>query len=174
VSSPPADPATAAAAFPPLIDLVPHKPPMLLLDRVLSYSNDVVSCEVQIRPDSMFVEDGQVAAVVGLEYMAQAVAAFAGLTARIEKKEFRLGLLLGSRELRFATDAFLIGDRLVVEARRTWGENELGHFICKIERGGELLASGTLAVYQGQMPDRAGGGRDVAAAGPAEPAEKHR
>jgi len=142
--------------FPPLVDLVPHKPPMLLLDRVLSYSTDVVRCEVEIRSDSRFVEDGQVPAVIGLEYMAQAVAAFAGLTARSEKKEFRLGLLLGSRELRFETDGFLVGDRLVVEARRTWGESELGHFACRIEREAELLASGTLSVYQGQMPARDG------------------
>ena len=142
--------------FPPLADLVPHKPPMLLLDRVLSYSTDVVRCEVEIRSDSRFVEDGQVPAVIGLEYMAQAVAAFAGLTARSEKKEFRMGLLLGSRELRFETDGFAVGDRLVVEARRTWGESELGHFACQIEREAELLASGTLSVYQGQMPARDG------------------
>jgi len=161
VSSSPADsPDAAASDFPPLIDLVPHKPPMLLLDRVLAYSNDVVRCEVQIRADSPFVEDGQVPAVVGLEYMAQAIAAYAGMTARIEHREFRMGLLLGSRDLRFATDGFAVGDRLLVEARRTWGENDLGSFACKIERAqerdgdgdgdgadGTPLASGTLTVY---------------------------
>src|SRR6185369_5593006 len=98
VSTPSAEP--SSAPFPPLADLVPHRPPMLLLDRVLAYSNEAVSCEVNIRPDSPFVEGALVPAVVALEYMAQAVAAFAGLTARIEKKEFRLGLLLGSRDLR--------------------------------------------------------------------------
>src|SRR5207248_2176649 len=91
-------------------------------------------------------------------------AAFAGLTARTEKKEFRLGLLLGSRELRFETDGFAVGDHLVVEARRTWGESELGHFACRIERQAELLASGTLSVYQGQMPARDGAATGAALA----------
>jgi predicted hotdog family 3-hydroxylacyl-ACP dehydratase len=141
--------------FPPLRELVPHRPPMLLLDRVLSYSSDVVTCEVQIHAGSLFLEDGQVPAVVGLEYMAQSVAAFAGLTARGGGQAARIGLLLGSRELCFATDGFQLGDRLIVEARRTWGETELGSFACKIERAGALLAWGTLTVYQGPLPDRA-------------------
>jgi predicted hotdog family 3-hydroxylacyl-ACP dehydratase len=160
MTSPPADSSgDAALEFPPLIDLVPHKPPMLLLDRVLSYSSDVVRCEVEIRTDSPFVEDGQVPAVVGLEYMAQAIAAYAGVTARIEHRDFRMGLLLGSRDLRFAVDGFAVGERLTVEARRTWGENELGSFACAVQRQGsaELLASGTLTVYQGPMPE--GGAR---------------
>jgi len=162
-------PGGAAPDFPPLIELVPHKPPMLLLDRVVAYSNDVVRCEVQIRADSPFVEDGQVPAVIGLEYMAQAIAAFAGLTARIEHREFRMGLLLGSRDLRFTTDAFAIGDRLLVEARRTWGENELGSFACQIQRqsgdgdddgdGDAPLVSGTLTVYHGPIPS--GGARAI-------------
>lgn len=141
--------------FPPLIELVPHRPPMLLIDRVLSYSSEVATCEVQIRADSLFVEDGQVPAVIGLEYMAQSVAAAAGLTALVEGKPARVGLLLGSRELLFQTDGFEVGERLVIEVRRTWGESELGIFACKIEgRGQRLLASGTLTVYQGPLPDR--------------------
>ena len=83
--------------FPPIEALVPHKPPMLLLDRVLSYSTDYVSCEVEIRVDSPFVRDGVVPAIVGLEYMAQCVAAFAGLSARHKGEAPRIGFLLGSR-----------------------------------------------------------------------------
>ncbi|HSZ80825.1 MAG TPA: 3-hydroxylacyl-ACP dehydratase [Polyangia bacterium] len=139
--------------FPPIETLVPHKPPMLLLDRVLSYSTDFVSCEVVIRVDSPFVRDGVVPAIVGLEYMAQGVATFAGLSAREKGEAPRIGFLLGSRDVRVDVDGFPVGDRLVVEARRTWGEHDLGSFVCKVRRGGDVLVHGSLTVYQGPLPE---------------------
>jgi predicted hotdog family 3-hydroxylacyl-ACP dehydratase len=140
--------------FPPIETLVPHKPPMLLLDRVLSYSTDSVSCEVAIRVDSPFVRDGVVPAVVGLEYMAQCVAAYAGLSAREKNETPRIGFLLGSRDVRIDVDGFPVGDRLVIEARRTWGENDLGSFVCKVRRGDDVLVHGSLTVYQGPLPEQ--------------------
>ena len=68
--------------YPPIVELVPHRPPMLLLDRVLSYDGECVVCETVLGPDSPFVEQGHVPAVVGIEYMAQTIAAGAGLSAR--------------------------------------------------------------------------------------------
>jgi predicted hotdog family 3-hydroxylacyl-ACP dehydratase len=139
--------------FPPIVELVPHKPPMLLLDRVLSYSTNFVSCEVEIRTDSPFVRDGAVPAIVGVEYMAQCVAAFAGLSARDKGEPARIGFLLGSRDLRVDADAFVVGDRLTIEARRDWGENDLGSFACRVYRGAAVLVHGRLTVYQGPLPE---------------------
>jgi predicted hotdog family 3-hydroxylacyl-ACP dehydratase len=139
--------------FPPLVELVPHKPPMVLLDRVLSYSTDFVACEVEIGPASPFVSDGRVPAVVAMEYMAQCVAVFAGLAARENGQPPRIGFLLGSRDLQFAVDEFRTGDRLTVEARRTWGESDLGSFACQVKRDAQVLAHGTLTVFQGVLPE---------------------
>ena len=73
--------------YPPIVELVPHRPPMLLLDRVLSYDGECVVCETVLEHDSPFVEQGHVPALVGIEYMAQTIAAGAGLSAR--EKEAR-------------------------------------------------------------------------------------
>jgi predicted hotdog family 3-hydroxylacyl-ACP dehydratase len=140
--------------FPPIDQLVPHKPPMLLLDRVVAYSGDVVTCEVEIRPDSSFVSAGAVPGIVGLEYMAQCVAVYAGLSAHAKGEGARIGFLLGSRDVRIDADTFPVGDRLTVEARRSWGENDLGSFACEVRRGGDVLLRGSLTVYQGTLPDR--------------------
>ena len=138
---------------PPIAELVPHKPPMLLLDRVLAHDADSITCEVRIAARAPFVEDGRIPAVVGIEYMAQCVAAFAGLSARAEGRPPRIGFLLGCRELRLDTGAFAVGDTLIVEARRTWGDSDLGHFTCWVQRDGQTLVSGTLNVYQGALPE---------------------
>ena len=141
-------------SYPPIVELVPHRPPMLLLDRVLSYDGERVVCETVLGPDSPFAEQGEVPAVVGIEYMAQTIAAGAGLSARDKGDQAgRTGFLLGCRNLSIAVDSFQIGDRLTVEARRTWGENQIGSFACKVQRGDEVLVEGALTVYQGPLPE---------------------
>jgi predicted hotdog family 3-hydroxylacyl-ACP dehydratase len=145
--------------LPPIEELVPHRPPMLLIDRVCAHGDDVTISTVAIRPDSPFVAAGSdgrlgVPAVVGIEYMAQTVAAYAGLSARKEKRAPRIGFLLGCRELSLATDAFAVGEILTVEVRRVFGENDLGSFSCKVVGAdGRTLASGSLTVYQGPLPE---------------------
>jgi predicted hotdog family 3-hydroxylacyl-ACP dehydratase len=139
--------------LPPVAELVPHGRPMLLLDRVVSYSGDVVTCEVQIRSDSPFMREGGVPAIVGIEYMAQCVAVYAGLSARAKGEPVRIGFLLGSRSVRIEADLFAPGDRLLVEARRVWGEDALGSFACHVRRGTEVLLEGNLTVYQGPIPE---------------------
>jgi predicted hotdog family 3-hydroxylacyl-ACP dehydratase len=158
----PVAPVAATSALPSLRELVPHEPPMLLLDNLLAHDANTAVCEVQIQAQSPFLEEGsgagapQVPAVVGLEYMAQCVAVFAGLSARRENRPPTLGFLVGCRELRLATEGFAIGDRLVVEARWIWGESVLGSFACTVRREGELLAEGTLTVYRGDLPEDSG------------------
>ena len=144
--------------YPPIVELVPHRPPMLLLDRVLSYDGERVVCELVLEPDSPFVEKtergAEVPAVVGIEYMAQTIAAGAGLSARDKgNASSQMGFLLGCRNLTIAVDSFQVGDRLTIEARRTWGENHIGSFACKVQRGDEVLVEGALTVYQGPLPE---------------------
>jgi predicted hotdog family 3-hydroxylacyl-ACP dehydratase len=127
---------------------------MLLLDRVLSYDGECVICETVLEPGSPFVDGGEVPAVVGIEYMAQTIAAGAGLSARDKgDAAARMGFLLGCRNLTIAVDSFHVGDRLTIEARRTWGENEIGSFACKVQRGDAVLVEGALTVYQGPLPE---------------------
>jgi predicted hotdog family 3-hydroxylacyl-ACP dehydratase len=140
---------------------------MLLLDRLIAWDDEKVLCEVRIVPTSPFLEraqgpavassseegsDERVPAVVGIEYMAQTVAVFAGLRARASGAEPRIGFLIGCRELLLSDEGFQVGDVLVVEARHVWGETEVGSFACKVSRHDEVLVSGTLTVYQGPLP----------------------
>ena len=87
--------------------------------------------------------------------MAQAIAAGAGLSARGkgDGEPARMGFLLGCRDLSIAVDSFRVGDRLTIEARRTWGENQIGSFACKVGRGDEVVVEGALTVYQGPLPE---------------------
>ena len=69
-------------AFPAIAEVLPHSAPMILLEEIVACGGASIRCRATIRSDSMFVAAGRVRAIVSLEYMAQAVAAFAGMRGR--------------------------------------------------------------------------------------------
>src|SRR5215471_7164387 len=83
--------------MPDIRSLLPHAGPMVLLDRVISVDEDSLLAEVCIRSDSLFCNGGGVGAWVGVEYMAQAIGAWAGYTAQLRGEPVKLGFLLGTR-----------------------------------------------------------------------------
>ncbi|WP_371870587.1 ApeP family dehydratase [Pseudoduganella umbonata] len=139
----------AEAALPPVAEVLPHSGSMVLLDRLVSVDNDDLCAEVTIRPDSMFCDGAAVGAWVGIEYMAQAIAAHAGWLARRNGDPVKVGFLLGSRKYEAGVPAFAVGSVLRVHAHRALqGDNGLGAFECRIDAGGSTVATATVTVYQ--------------------------
>jgi predicted hotdog family 3-hydroxylacyl-ACP dehydratase len=121
---------------------------MILLDEILAFSPEGARCAVRLRPDSPLVEDGRVRALVTIEYMAQAVAAYAGMKSWLAGEPPRLGLLLGTRELKLSVQHLLAGDALTVDVEHVFGDDQIGSFRCRVVRGEETVAEATLSVYQ--------------------------
>jgi predicted hotdog family 3-hydroxylacyl-ACP dehydratase len=120
---------------------------MVLLDRVLAFEESSLVAEVTIRSDSMFCESDGVPGWVGLEYMAQAVAAHAGLQARQRGEPPAIGYLLGTRSYVCEAETFPVGKTLTVHVESLFVEMGLGAFACRIEAD-RLLAKATVNVYQ--------------------------
>ena len=141
--------------YPDIATLVPHSGPMVLLDRVLSADTDNLCAEVRIHPGSMFFDaaadnaGGGVGSWVGVEYMAQAIAAHAGWLALQHGDAVKVGFLLGSRKYEAARPLFAAGCVLQVHVHRVLqGENGLGAFECRIEEANEMAATATITVFQ--------------------------
>ena len=150
----------AVNRYPPLEQVLPHRAPMILLDRIEDSAEGMAVCSVTLRSDSPFVEQGSVPAVVATEYMAQCVAVYAGLKARRRGEGVRVGYLIGARSIEMAVDAFHVGDRLLVTARHVWGDDALGKFECRVAAEGRRVARATLSVFQGDL-DQVEVGRPV-------------
>ena len=138
-------------SLPDIQTLVPHSGAMSLLDTLLDADAETLSAQVTIADGSMFCEAGAVGAWVGVEYMAQAVAAHAGNAARLRGEAVRVGFLLGTRRYACTVPAFPVGSVLNIHVRRALqGENGLAAFDCRIEdgRAGGELASATITVFQ--------------------------
>lgn len=140
-----------AATFPDIGLLVPHDGQMILLDRVLATGSDSLCAEVTIGPDTVFFDGTGVGSWVGIEYMAQAIAAHAGYGALLRGEEVKIGFLLGARRYQCSEPAFLLGSVLHVHVQHVLqGENGLAAFECRIEHaaGGAPIATATITVFQ--------------------------
>ena len=133
----------------PITSLVPHRPPMLLIDRVIADDAEQIRVEAIIKPDQLFVSPEGLPAWVGVELMAQTIASFAGLRALEKNEPVRLGFLLGTRRYECSRPFFAVGARLEIEARQELvGANGLAVFFCTIFLGDEVLATAQLNAFQ--------------------------
>ena len=129
--------------------LIPQAGPMVLLDRVISVDGDSLLAEVCVRSNSLFFDVDGVGAWVGIEYMAQAIAAWAGYTARLRGEPVRIGFLLGTRRYECSRPVFALGSVLRVHVQRVFqNENGLGSFECFIDNEEERVATATVTVFQ--------------------------
>ena len=138
--------------MPSLGELLPHRPPMVLLD---GFEEPSVSGEVEAHVDvtaaSPFYEAelGGVPACVALEYMAQTMALCVGLYRRDKGLDPKLGFVLGSRRLETRIPAFRDGERYRVRATCTYQDEEFGSFDCDLRDCADaVVASGRLTAFQ--------------------------
>ncbi len=120
---------------------------MVLLDRVMEAGEDHIVVELTVRDDGLFSSpDHTVPAWVGLEYMAQAIAAFSGYHRKCRGEAIGLGFLLGTRHYQCSVGSFPCGSRLRVRAEKIIeAANEMSVFGCAIE-GGNIHAESKLNV----------------------------
>lgn len=130
-------------------DLLPHSGPMVLLDQLVAADDESLCAEVRVREDSLFYVDGAVGGWVGLEYMAQAIGAFAGYSARLRGEPVRIGYLLGTRHYECKQASFTLGSRLKIYVKRVLQSADgLAAFDCRIDDENGLVASANLTVFQ--------------------------
>jgi predicted hotdog family 3-hydroxylacyl-ACP dehydratase len=141
---------------------VPHRGDMSLLAGVERCDELAVEARVRVPADGLFTTPDGVPAWVGIEYMAQAIAAWSGARARAGGGSPRIGYLLGSRRYEAMVPAFAAGSELRVFAQsELMADNGLGMFDCRIEQDGRVVATGRLSVFEppqdsGQGPPQSG------------------
>jgi predicted hotdog family 3-hydroxylacyl-ACP dehydratase len=127
--------------------LIPHRSPMRLIDRLLSFDGLQGVVESTFRSDSLcFQDDGSVEQAAMVELLAQSFAAVKGYAAIQEKTTVRRGYLVGVKRFTFQGKAYG-GDRLLIYISKTGETDEYVLAEGWVERGEEVLASGNLMVW---------------------------
>ncbi len=133
-----------------------HRRPMIFLDDVLESTHDCLVATIKIREGIPFYETERgVPGWVGLEYMAQSIAALAGLRARKAGKKVPLGLIIGCRNYECGKSSFAPGSELRISIEELAAEEYgFGAFDCKI-RDPDLVAQARVSVFGGNRQEAA-------------------
>jgi predicted hotdog family 3-hydroxylacyl-ACP dehydratase len=130
--------------------LLPHRPPMLLLDGVEGVTAQGGTGRVRLDPGAWYVDaSGCTPAWFGLEVMAQAIAACRGQHRAALGGAPRGGLLVGARGYRSEGAAFPPGAELAVTVRLLDEDpSGLATFQCELLHLGRSVAGATLTVME--------------------------
>ena len=141
--------------YPPPAELLPHRPPMLLLRGVLSHQADETCCEGGFDPTFVAACGGEVPTAFGLEMIAQAAAvhhALIQLDGGGGHVRAARGLLLGSRRLQLGGGPLPVGEPLrvtVMGGQEPPGPGGLIRFEGRVETAvGVVVASGDATVLE--------------------------
>lgn len=144
----PAPPPQMLPEFPcDIATYVPHEHGMCLLDRILHWDTttlkaDVVPLASDVFAEHVATEHGSSAekekyvipALIGLEWMAQAIAAWSGIEAAITRQSPRVGFLLGTRRYNCSVPHFACQQRWEIHVQLDYrGVNGLGAFTAYIQ-----------------------------------------
>lgn len=134
----------------PIAELIPHAGDVILLDEVVHFDAESLRARATVRAHSPFhTEDNTLPSWVGLEFMAQAVAAWAGCQARVADNAVTLGFLLGTRRYECNISHFPQGMSLIVDVACSLQDaSGMGVFECHISSSNVVLATARLNVYR--------------------------
>lgn len=134
-----------------LSKILPHNPPMILIDDILNYdlTQKTLTAIVKITEDKLFFDKSKngISSLVGIEFMAQTIGCYAYF--RNNCKPPKLGFWLGSRLFNNALDVFKNGENYKIKVNEIFTDNQIVVFDCIMyDMHGEEIASATINVYQ--------------------------
>ena len=137
-------------SYPAIASLVPHAAPMLLLDRLCEATATTARCEVRVGETlALFLrDDGALPGWVGIELMAQTVAAWSGYQGHLRQEEPQIGLLLGARKYQSHLARLPAGSLLTIDCEQLLQDGALASFQCYLRCDGELVAEARLSTIQ--------------------------
>lgn len=133
----------------PFAELLPHAGDMILIEQILSFDDEQIHTRLTVKPGGLFNRpDGSLPAWVGIELMAQSVAAYAGCHARQKGNAVELGFLLGTRKFECNVEHFPAGTELTIHGIRSLeDDNGMGVFECHLTAPG-IHATARLNVFR--------------------------
>lgn len=133
-------------------ELLIHRSPLLLLDRIVQVADEICTAELRVDPSAWYADaDGAMPGWFGIELMAQTASAYSGSRKAMEGRSPLIGYLLGAQRYDCVAPSFPAGAVLRIEARLLFQEESgLAAFACEISRDGQTLARATLKAFEPQ------------------------
>lgn len=138
--------------FKPIDAYLPHKAPMILLDRTISADNSTTYCEVTVSQSGVLApfltRDDTLPSWFFVEIMAQTVGVWNGLRLDEQQKSPNIALLLGVRRFTSALPHANLHDVLTIKAELVLFDENLSSFKCSLKVNGVNTAEGSIVAYE--------------------------
>lgn len=135
--------------------VLPHEQPMILLDKLISFSEHNASCCCIITEQSLFFDTALqgVPSYVGIEYMAQSIAAYANANELYQGRDVEVGFLVSSRKYKCEFSIFKLDMVLTINVEKIYkDESGLSAFDCNIFTNNQQVCSARINVFQPENP----------------------
>jgi predicted hotdog family 3-hydroxylacyl-ACP dehydratase len=134
--------ASFVQTFPPVETLLPHRPPAVVVDRIVAYEKETIRCERKVRPNEHY----------GPGLSAEGIVEFCAQTAILceamgSGRSIRHGALASIDDFVFSRQAS-VGDVLVAEIQVKTRLGNLALFECAVTCDGSAVAHGFLKAAQ--------------------------
>lgn len=141
---------TLAHDFPPIEEFVPHRGGMLLLDAIMAADDETIEAALRVSADGWYCGDANgMPAWLGIELMAQTIAAHVTHLSCTRGLPPKHGVLLGTRRYRSEVPVFECGTRLRITAREAFRDADgFAAYDCEIADGIRVLATASIKAYQ--------------------------
>ncbi len=128
--------------FPPVETLLPHRPPAVVVDRIIAYEKGTIRCERRVGPHEHYGPGLSAEGIV--EFCAQAAVLCEAMGSG---RAMRQGVLAGIDDFVFFRHV-TAGDVVVADIRVKTRFGSLGLFECDVTCGGSPVAHGFLKAAQ--------------------------
>lgn len=135
--------------FPAVEDLVPHRGPSLMIQRVLEAGGGELRAAGRIPLESAFATPEGAPCYVGLDLLAQAAGAIEALEHGAVPSDGgpAIGYLVGIREARFEVRRLPLGRDLTANVRQLSGALSLAHHAVRLDEGDAVRLSAVLTTF---------------------------
>lgn len=136
--------------IPPVVDLLPHRPPMVAIDAVVASDAAATTAQLRVGTDHALLRDGRLPGLAALELIAQTTAARRGLELRERGETPRTGFVVGVPRLVVLVDGVDVGRvlRIVVRPVGDEAEHGLRSYAGEVHDGDTRVAEGTIQVFE--------------------------
>ena len=135
-----------------LINLLPHKGRMFLLDRAVDvdFEKYSIRTQVDVSDQSMFYDEklGGIPSYVTFEYMAQSISALSGIDNRRQGKPPKVGVILSVSDFKTAVPVLKAGTTVTILDCQQDIVDRVFSFDCSAYVGETLVSSGKLTVME--------------------------
>ncbi|MEM8934080.1 MAG: 3-hydroxylacyl-ACP dehydratase [Acidobacteriota bacterium] len=132
--------------------MIPHRPPMLLIERVVEHGDEGIVCEGRVPTPSPLADGDTTTPALGIELAAQAAAVLGALDAGDEPPDSpAIGYLASVRSARFHVASLPAGVPLRAIVRRTGGLAGLTLYEAEVTTSdGDALVSTSFGTMRGE------------------------